>query len=37
MRKIFWLDDAEGLCYSLYADGLSESDFWNLVYALAQA
>jgi len=37
LRKIFWLDDAEGLCYSLYADGLSESDFWNLVYALAQA
>ena len=35
-RQIHWLDDAEGLCYSLYTDGLSESDFWDLVYGLAQ-
>jgi len=35
-RQIFWLDDAEGLCYCLYAEGLSESDFWDLVYTLAQ-
>ena len=35
-RRIYWLDDAEGLRYDLYADGLPESEFWNLVYALAQ-
>lgn len=35
-RRIYWLDDAEGLCYDLYTDGLPESEFWNLVYALAQ-
>lgn len=35
-RQIFWLDDAEGLCYSLYTEGLMESEFWDLVYGLAQ-
>lgn len=35
-RQLYWLDDAEGLCYSLYTDGLSESEFWDLVYGLAQ-
>ena len=35
-RQLYWLDDTEGLCYSLHTEGLSESEFWDLVYALAQ-
>ena len=35
VRELFWMDDMEALCYCLYADALSETDFWDLVYALA--
>ena len=36
-REIFWLDDAEGLRYSIYAQGLSERKFWDLVFEIARA
>ena len=35
-RQIYWLDDEEGLRYCLYADGLTERQFWDLVYDLAK-
>ena len=35
-KQIYWLDDAEGLRYSLYAEGLSDQQFWDLVYDLVK-
>ncbi len=34
--EIYWLDDAEGLRYCLYAEGLTDRQFWDLVYDLAK-
>jgi len=34
--EVYWLDDAEGLRYCLYAEGLTDRQFWDLVYDLAK-
>ena len=36
-REIHWLDDEEGLRYSVYADGLTERQFWDLVFEIARS
>lgn len=36
-RQVLWMDAEEGLYYSLYADALSEEEFWDLVFELLES
>lgn len=33
---LIWMDEAEGLYYSLYAENIREDDYWNLVDAVLE-
>lgn len=34
--QLVWMDEEEGLCYSIYADNIREDDYWILVNAVLQ-